>query len=208
MLLLALVLCAAAAPASANEIKGLRLDTGSTGTRAEILLDAPVEYSLLTLSAPDRLVVDLRGASVAKHLPLPAAGGVVRNVRTGHPVPGTTRVVFDLAAPVAVLRPRLEPTLDGQRLVLEWPGDGAPDEASVAAAILNGGAPPSAPATAGTADPAAASAAATARLIAQLPKATQPAVPAARPPTAAVRVPTTIATGVPAPVATTTPTWW
>lgn len=199
MLLLALVLVAAAAPGFASEITDLRVDAGPTGTRAEVLLDGAADYSLLTLAGPDRLVVDLPGVSVPRHLPLPAGRGLVTAVRTGQPVPGTTRVVFDLVAPVAVLKPRLEPTVGGQRLVLEWPGD----DASVASAILNGAPPPdrgprnvtvpAAPPPAPAVDPAVASADATSRLIAQL-GGTQATA------SAAVQVPTTIATGGPAPV--------
>ena len=207
MLLLALVLATPLAPAFGKEIKALRVDTGPTGTRAEILLDTPVEYSLLTLSGPERLVVDLRGVAPPRGIPVPTGQGMVRAVRTGQPVPGTTRVVFDLAGPVAVLQPRLEPTTDGQRLVLEWPGDASParDDAAVATAILNGSTPaasapagPSVPAV----DPAAASAAATSRLIAALGgAAASPAATAtaATNSTATVQVPTTVATGVPAP---------
>ena len=198
MLLAALVFLLGAAPVFASEITGLRVDAGPTGTRAEILLDSPAEYSLLTLAGPDRLVVDLAGAELPKHLPMPGGQGVVRAVRTGHPVPGKTRVVFDLAASVAVPTPRLEPTVGGQRLVIEWPAD----DATIAAAILNGRAPAQAPAPAPV-DPAAASAAATSRLIAQLPNVRHdmPAAPAsATASTAIVQVPTTVATGVPAPV--------
>lgn len=197
-------------PAFAKEIKGLSVATGPTGTRAEIVLDVPAEYTLLTLAGPDRLVVDLAGVALPPGLALPSGQGLVRAVRTGHPVPGTTRIVFDLAAPVAVLKPRLEAAPGGQRLVLEWPGDGpvtavatsttTRDEATLAAAILSGKADA---ARTPTVDPAAASAAATARLIAQLPnvrRATTP--PVAKPPaaTATVQVPATIATGEPAPV--------
>jgi N-acetylmuramoyl-L-alanine amidase len=57
-------------------------------------------------------------------MPLPGAAGVVRGVRSGHPVAGTTRIVFDLGDKVAALQPRLEQGPDGTRLVLEWPGDG------------------------------------------------------------------------------------
>ena len=201
MLLLALVLVLVAGPVFSSEITGLRVDAGAAGTRAEVLLDGAADYSLLTLAGPDRLVLDLPGVALPKHLPMPAGRGLVRAVRTGHPVPGTTRVVFDLAAPVAVLKPRLEPTIGGQRLVLEWPGD----DASVAAAILNGaatsGASPAGTATAmqppaPAVDPAAASAAATSRLIAQL-GGTPPAPVATHAPSATVRVPTTVATGEP-----------
>ena len=49
--------------AFAKEIKGLTVATGATGTRAEILLDVPADYALLSLSGPDRLVVDLTGVA-------------------------------------------------------------------------------------------------------------------------------------------------
>jgi len=92
--------------AQAKEIKQLRLDSGATGTRAELLLDASAEYTLLSLSGPDRLVVDLPGVALPRGLAMPAGTGIVRGVRSGQPVPGTTRIVFDLAAPVAALSPR------------------------------------------------------------------------------------------------------
>jgi N-acetylmuramoyl-L-alanine amidase len=126
-LVLTLALLAAVAwnLAHAGELKGIRVDSGATGTRAELQLDAQARYELLTLSGPDRLVVDLPGTVLAGNLQLPAAAGVVQRVRSGHPVAGTTRIVFDLADDVAVLRPRLEPGPGGPVLVLEWPGDGA-----------------------------------------------------------------------------------
>src|SRR5690606_9986462 len=55
----------------------------------------------------------------------PTGSGLVSAVRSGHPAPGTTRIVFDLSEKVAALRPRFEPGSQGPRLVLEWPGDGA-----------------------------------------------------------------------------------
>ena len=119
----ALVFALAYNLAHASEIKGLALEQGATGTRAELLLDGPAEYTTLSLSGPDRLVVDLPASAVARNLRLPAAAGVVKSVRTGQPTPGTVRVVFDLSMPVIALKPRLESGPDGTRLVLEWPGD-------------------------------------------------------------------------------------
>src|SRR4249919_102642 len=110
--------------ARASEIKDLAVTEGPTGTRAELRLDAPAKFTTLTLAGPDRLVVDLPASSLARGVHLPAGAGVVKAVRTGHPVPGTVRIVFDLALPVVALKPRIEPTPDGARLVLEWPGDG------------------------------------------------------------------------------------
>jgi N-acetylmuramoyl-L-alanine amidase len=197
--------------AQAREIKQLRLDTGATGTRAELLLEAPVEYTLLSLSGPDRLVVDLPGVALPRGVAMPAAAGIVRGVRSGQPVPGTTRIVFDLAASVVALAPRLESTPDGARLVLEWPGDGGSlpataqatpasagvrDETAVASAILSGRPvpmPTAAPAAATGDDPAASSAEATSRLIASLPT-NQPAP--ARP--APVQVPAAVQRTAPA----------
>lgn len=151
-LLLALALLAGVCwnLARAGELRAVRLDDGATGTRAELQLDREVQYQLITLSGPDRLVVDLPGVDAARGLSLPAGSGLVRGVRSGHPVPGTTRIVFDLSERVAALRPRFEPGAEGPRLVLEWPGDGA--------AV------------------AAASSAATDRLVASLPLAGKPPV--------------------------------
>jgi N-acetylmuramoyl-L-alanine amidase len=162
-LLLALALLAGVCwnLARADELRAVRVDTGATGTRAELQLDREVRYQLITLSSPERLVVDLPGVEAAKGLSLPAGGGLVQGVRSGHPVPGTTRIVFDLSDRVAALRPRFEPGANGPKLVLEWPGDGK----------LRDGKPADSDAV------AAASAAATSRLLANLPPTTSaPAV--------------------------------
>ena len=183
--------------AHSSEINDLHLAAGATGTRAEIALDHPAEFSIIRLSAPDRLVIDLPGSSLAKGLSMPTGAGVVKSVRTGQPVPGTARIVFDLAQPITALKPRIEPGANGSRLVVEWPGDGAPAVATKAAAIP-------------TVD--VASSAAVSVPVASAPTVDQSAaVPAAAPasdPIAAViaaraaRVPTTVATSVPTRVAT------
>lgn len=197
----------------ASEIKGLSLTQGATGTRAEILLDLPADYSTLSLAGPDRLVVDLPSSALARGFEAPAGAGMVRAVRTGHPVAGITRIVFDLAAPVAVLKPRLESGGNGYRLVLEWPGDGGPNaDVPPAAALATASTATPGPAQASTApaaDPAEASAAATSRLIAGMAQArgTSPAgastiaaatppmpVAASNPPTAGTAAPKSAAT--------------
>lgn len=189
--------------AQASEIKGLQLDTGATGTRAELELAGQAEYKVIALANPDRLVLDVADSDLARGFRLPAAVGIVKAVRTGHPQPGTTRIVFDLAAPVVALKPRMEAAGKGVRLVLEWPGD-AGEPAAVADSDTDDA--PAAPAADSVSvepevDPAVASAAATARLIADLPSS-QPA-PSAPPPTEQVK--TTVATGVPTRIATGVP---
>ena len=116
--------------AQANEIKDLRLSDGATGTRAELQLQNDVAFRTMSLSNPDRFVVDLPDTAAGRTLQLPAPVGAIKAVRSGKPAPGTTRIVFDLASPVAPMKPRIERGADGVRLVLEWPGDGAKPVAS------------------------------------------------------------------------------
>ncbi|MFZ5657996.1 MAG: N-acetylmuramoyl-L-alanine amidase [Pseudomonadota bacterium] len=109
--------------AEAAEVRGVEVSQGATGTRAEIALDTAADYRLITLATPDRLVVDLPASSLRRGAALPAPAGIVRGVRLGQPEPGVARIVFDLAQPVAALRPHLQPVPNGMRLVIEWPGD-------------------------------------------------------------------------------------
>ena len=118
--------------ANASEIKQLQIKTGATGTRAEVLLDARGSYKLIRLSNPERLVVDFPDSRFARGLSMPAGAGVVSSVRTGQPVAGTVRIVFDLSRPVAAFPARLDADTSGVRLVLEWPGDGPSPQASAA----------------------------------------------------------------------------
>ena len=124
-------LCLASAMSWAGEVRQVALETGSTGTRAEIALSGSGGYKTLTLAGPNRLVVDFPDSSAVRNLKLPTPQGVVTAVRTGQPVPGTFRVVFDLAESVAPFKPQLVKQGEDSRLVIEWPGD-AP--ASVASA--------------------------------------------------------------------------
>ena len=162
-----------APPAFAREIKGLTVATGPTGTRAEILLDVPAEYALLTLSGPDRLVVDLDGVALPPGLAVPAGQGLVRAVRTGHPVPGKTRIVFDLAAAVAAA------LLNGNAKDAAPPVDPAAASAAATARLVA-----QLPNVQRPVD----------RPVATPPATTPPAA------TATVQVPATVATGDPAPV--------
>ncbi len=210
--------------ANAAEINHLRVTAGPTGTRAELGLDAEVEYRVIALSDPARLVVDFPGSRLAPRVAAPEGVGVVRAVRTGQPSAGTTRVVFDLALPVVALAPRFEAGAEGTRLVLEWPGEhGAAESvparatpsasaatsqtmdpiARIAAATQSGAA-----AAAGTPPDARASTEATSRLIASLsaagtaseaPSTASPQRPQpSSDPSPRQAVPTTLAAGAPA----------
>lgn len=135
MLRLAFAGLLASAPCAlwAGEVTGISVDQGSTGTRAEIQLAGAGQYKTLSLKGPDRLVVDLPASKAKAGLRLPSPTGIVRAVRTGQPDADTLRIVFDLASPVAALKPRMEQVAGVSRLVIEWPGDGPAAPASTAA---------------------------------------------------------------------------
>ena len=142
-LLAALGLAFASVTAWAGEIREVALATGATGMRAEIALVGSGGYKTLTLHGPNRLVIDFPDSSAIRTLKLPNPQGVVTAVRTGQPVPGTFRVVFDLAESVAPFRPNMQQRGNESRLVIEWPGDGAtaPSRAVATVPPASSGAP-------------------------------------------------------------------
>ncbi len=97
--------------------------TGATvtheGATTELALatgGAP-HFSLFTLGNPPRVVIDLPGLAWSGGDP-PAGAGLVRGVRVGLNRPGVTRVVLDLARPVAVSRAEVVGAGSGARLVV------------------------------------------------------------------------------------------
>jgi N-acetylmuramoyl-L-alanine amidase len=159
----ALLVAVACASVNASEIRQLRIETGATGTRAELHLDKAGAYRLIPLSNPERLAVDFPSSHLARGLTLPAAAGMVKAVRTGQPVPGTVRVVFDLASKVKAIPTTLDTAASGAVLVLEWPGDpAAPATTTTTIPATNApektvaAGPSPAPAAAADADPIAA----------------------------------------------------
>ncbi|MFC7521523.1 N-acetylmuramoyl-L-alanine amidase [Xanthomonas populi] len=202
----------------AGEIKSVGVSTGATGTRAEIQLAGSGGFKTLSLANPNRLVVDFPDSSGVRGLKLPGAAGLVTSVRTGQPVPGTFRVVFELATPVTPLKPQMQTLDSASTLVIEWPGDPTP---AAVTAVTTTTAPAAMPlprpvimqpvnAQAEAARATAALAASTQRASSTPPPAPAPYVPASAMPTVPTApVPTTVATGVPTPrpgVATTTVT--
>ncbi|KER82749.1 N-acetylmuramoyl-L-alanine amidase [Xanthomonas arboricola pv. celebensis] len=187
----------------AGEIKGVGVSTGATGTRAEIQLAGSGGFKTLSLANPNRLVVDFPDSSGVRGLKLPPAAGLVTSVRTGQPVPGTFRVVFELATPVTPLKPQMQTLGSASTLVIEWPGD--PPAAGTVATTTTAApaAPPPRPANAQSeAARATAALAASAQRASVVPPAPAPApyVPAsAMPSVTPAPVPTTVATGVPTP---------
>ncbi|ENZ97067.1 N-acetylmuramoyl-L-alanine amidase [Xanthomonas fragariae LMG 25863] len=187
----------------AGEIKGVGVSTGATGTRAEIQLAGSSGFKTLSLANPNRLVVDFPDSSGMRGLKLPPATGLVTSVRTGQPVPGTFRVVFELATPVTPLKPQMQTLGSASTLVIEWPGDPVPAASTVVTTTTASAAmPPTRPVNAqAEAARATAALAASAQSASSMPSPpSAPSVPASAMPTVTpAPLPIAVATGVPTP---------
>jgi N-acetylmuramoyl-L-alanine amidase len=106
---------------SATQIRNARLWRSDDKLRLVFDLSGPVHYKTFSLSAPERLIVDLSGANLSGDFSqLSLADTVIRSIRSGHFGLGDTRIVLDLNGPVQV-NSFLLPPQDGQghRLVLD-----------------------------------------------------------------------------------------
>ena len=90
-------------PARAADLEAIRVLEDDAGTRIEMTLSGGSgEYKHFSLQGPDRLVVDLPGGRLSPGFKAPAPTGLVATVRTGRPVAGTLRVVFELGKTLPV----------------------------------------------------------------------------------------------------------
>ena len=105
-------------PVAAADLQDMKLLEDDVGTRAVLNIQGRTDYKLFALSNPERLVLDLGQARLAPGFNLPAPNGAIANVRTGKPVAGTLRIVFDLGA--AMLSDcRVEHEGSSTRLIVE-----------------------------------------------------------------------------------------
>lgn len=87
---------AQAAPAT---VQRLEISAAAERTTLVISLDEPSPYRMFTLSAPDRVVLDVAQSKLGTSaLPLPAGNGVIRQVRVANRPDGTVRIILELAA--------------------------------------------------------------------------------------------------------------
>lgn len=106
---------------SATQIRNARLWRSDDKLRLVFDLSGPVRYKTFTLSAPERLIIDLNGASwIGDFSQLSLNDSVIRSIRSGRFGQGDTRIVLDLSDPVLLNSFLLAPH-DGQgyRLVLD-----------------------------------------------------------------------------------------
>lgn len=107
--------------AHATQIRNARLWRSEDKLRLVFDLSGPVQYKTFSLSAPERVIIDLSGAGLSgdfSQLMLKNSG--ITSIRSGHFGTNDTRIVLDLASPMQ-LNSFLLPPQNGQghRLVLD-----------------------------------------------------------------------------------------
>lgn len=108
----------------ATQIRNARVWRSEDKLRLVFDLSGPVRYKTFSLTAPERLIIDLNGANLSGDFSqLALANSGIRSIRSGHLGKNDTRIVLDLVAPMQ-LHSFLLPPQDGQghRLVLDLTG--------------------------------------------------------------------------------------
>lgn len=103
--------------ARAATATGAALAHEGAATRFTLSTSEAPSFSLFTLGNPPRLVIDLPGLVWSGGAP-PAGTGLVQGVRVARNRPGVTRIVLDLARPVAVDRAEVVETGSGRAFVV------------------------------------------------------------------------------------------
>ncbi|MFJ7313288.1 N-acetylmuramoyl-L-alanine amidase [Pseudomonas sp. NPDC098747] len=114
--------------ASATQIRNARLWRSDDKLRLVFDLSGPVRYTTFSLSAPDRLIIDLSEVGVSGDFSQLALNNtVIRSIRSGRFGQSDARIVLDLSSPVLLNSFLLAPQ-DGQgyRLVLDLDGPNQP----------------------------------------------------------------------------------
>ncbi len=111
-------------PAFAVDVRAVRLWAGPESTRVVVDLSGNAQHSLAVLHNPERVVLDVPGARLAKSLRgVPAGAGAVKRVRMSHSPSGNLRVVLDLAQPIQAKSFVSKPNAHyGYRLVVDLGG--------------------------------------------------------------------------------------
>ncbi|WP_339516107.1 N-acetylmuramoyl-L-alanine amidase [Pseudomonas sp. RL_15y_Pfl2_60] len=112
---------------AASDVRGVRLWRAPDNTRLVFDLSGPVKHSVFTLSAPDRIVIDISGAKMATSLnTLSLSNTPITGVRSAQRTANDLRVVIDLKDSVTPKSFTLAPNQQyGDRLVVDLYDKGA-----------------------------------------------------------------------------------
>ncbi|WP_038860745.1 N-acetylmuramoyl-L-alanine amidase, partial [Pseudomonas sp. R62] len=116
-----------------SKVNSVRLWRAPDNTRLVFDLSGPVQHSVFTLTAPDRLVIDINGATLGAPLNVQTANTPITAMRSAQRTPTDLRVVIDLKKAVTPKSFSLAPNAQyGNRLVVDLfdnPADAAPPPA-------------------------------------------------------------------------------
>ena len=103
-----------------TQVKSVRLWRAPDNTRLVFDLSGPVQHSVFTLSAPDRLVIDINGATLNGPLNVATANTPINSMRSAQRTASDLRVVIDLKKAVTPKSFTLAPNAQyGNRLVVD-----------------------------------------------------------------------------------------
>ena len=103
-----------------SKVNSVRLWRAPDNTRLVFDLSGPVQHSVFTLTAPDRLVIDINGATLGAPLKLQTANTPITAMRSAQRTPTDLRVVIDLKKAVTPKSFSLAPNGQyGNRLVVD-----------------------------------------------------------------------------------------
>src|SRR6218665_1328213 len=125
-----IVLAALAADVlAATEVRSVRLWRAPDNTRLVFDLSGPVQHSVFTLTAPNRIVIDVNGAQMSAPLDkLSLSNTPITGIRSAQRTPTDLRLVIDLSAMVTPKSFTLAPNQQyGNRLVVDLFDQGAAD---------------------------------------------------------------------------------
>lgn len=106
--------------AAVTQVKSVRLWRAPDNTRLVFDLSGPVQHSVFTLTAPDRLVIDINGATLGGPLNVATSNTPITSMRSAQRTPTDLRVVIDLKKAVSPKSFTLAPNAQyGNRLVVD-----------------------------------------------------------------------------------------
>ncbi len=123
-----LLLLGTSAAQADSTVENVRIWAENDRTRVVLDLSNPVDHTIFTLRAPDRIVIDLEDSRLARTLEnLPAGAGSVRSIRSAVRADGELRVVLDLNETVRSRSFTVAPNSTyGDRLVIDLQRNGRP----------------------------------------------------------------------------------
>jgi len=105
---------------AATQVRSVRLWRAPDNTRLVFDLSGPVQHSVFTLTSPDRLVIDINGATLGGPLNIATGNTPITSMRSAQRTPTDLRVVIDLKKAVTPKSFVLAPNQQyGNRLVVD-----------------------------------------------------------------------------------------